>query len=81
MQSGSLKFITTSDGQEITRNGWLRAGNTDAIKMSSLKLPSLNPFLDICSDIEFIVNENPSQVEFTCPKHVNPLKSRPEDTD
>ena len=49
--------------------------------MGSLKLPSLNPFLDICSDIDFIVNENPSQVEFTCPKHVNPLKSRPEDTD
>ena len=88
MQSGSLNFIITlqvvfrwSGGQEITRNGWLRAGITDAIKMGSSKLPSLDPFLDICSDIEFLVNENPSQVEFTCPKLVNPLQSRPEDTD
>ena len=36
--------------------------------MGSSKLPSL-------------VNENPSQVGFTCPKLVNPLESRPEDTD
>ena len=49
--------------------------------MESSKLPSLDPFLDICSEIDFIVNENPSQVEFTWPKHVNPLESRPEDTD
>ena len=61
-------YINSSDGQEITRNGWLRDGITDTIKMGSSKLPSL-------------VNENPSQVEFTCPKLVNPLESRPEDTD
>ena len=49
--------------------------------MESSKLPSLDPFLDICSDIEFAVHENPSQVEFTCPKLVNQLEYRPEDTD
>ena len=32
--------------------------------MGSSKLLSLDTFLDICSDIDFIVNENPSQVEF-----------------
>ena len=69
-------YINSSNGQEITRNSWLRAGITDAIKMGSSKLLSLDPFLDICSD-----NENPSQVEFTCPKLVDPLESRPEDTD
>ena len=41
-------YISFSDGQEITRNGWLRAGITDAIKMGSSKLPPLDPFLDIC---------------------------------
>ena len=74
-------YINSSDGQEITRNGRLRAGITDAIKMGSSKLPLLDPFLDICSDIDFVVNENPNQVEFTCPKLVNPLESRPEGTD
>ena len=64
-------YINSSDGQEITRNGWLRAGITDAIKMGSSTLPSLDAFLDICSQIDFVVNENPSQVEFTCPKPVN----------
>ena len=49
--------------------------------MGSSKLLSLDTFLDICSDIDFIVNENPSQVEFNSPKLVNPLESRPEDTD
>ena len=29
----------------------------------------------------FVVHENPSQVAFTCPKLVNTLDSRPEDTD
>ena len=28
-------YINSSDGQEITRNGWLRARITDAIKMGS----------------------------------------------
>ena len=65
--------INSSDGQEITRNGCLRAGITDAIKMGSSKLPSLDPFLDISSDIDFVVNENPIQVEFTYPKLGNPL--------
>ena len=74
-------YISSLDGQEITRNGWLRAGITDAIKMGSSKLPSFDLFLDICSDIDFVVNENPSQVEFTSPKLVNPLESRPKDTD
>ena len=58
-------YINSSDGQEITCNGWLRAGITDAIKMRSSKLPSLDHFLDICSDIDFVINENPSQAEFT----------------
>ena len=49
--------------------------------MGSSKLPSLDPFLDICSDTDFVVNENPSKVEFTCPKLVNPSESLPEDTD
>ena len=49
--------------------------------MGSSKLPSLDTFLDICSAIEFVVNGNPSQVEFNCLKLVNPLESRPEDTD
>ena len=31
--------------------------------------------------MDFVVNENPSQVEFACPKLVNPLESCPEDTD
>ena len=43
-------------------------------------LPSLDPFLDICN-IDFVVNENPSQAKFTCPKLVNPLESCPKDTD
>ena len=42
--------------------------------MESSELPSLSPFLDICCDVDFVVNENPSQVEFTCPKLVNPLQ-------
>ena len=49
--------------------------------MGSSKLPSLDPFLDICSDTDFVVNENPSKVEFTCPKLVNPSESLPEDAD
>ena len=65
-------YISSSDGQETTR--WLKAGITNAIKMRSSKLPLLDPFLDICSDIDFVVNENPSQIKFTCPK-------LPEDTD
>ena len=28
-------YINSSDGQEITRNDWLRAGIADAIKMGS----------------------------------------------
>ena len=44
-------YINSSDGQKITRNVWLRAGIIDAINMGSSKLPSLDPFLDICSDI------------------------------
>ena len=74
-------YINSSDGQEITRNGWLRARITDAIKMGNSKLPSRDPFLDICCDIDFVVKENPSQVEFTCPRLVNPLESRSKDTD
>ena len=65
--------ISSTDGQEITRNSWLRSGITDPIKMGSSKLHSVESFLDICSDTDFVVNENPSQVEFTCPKLVNPL--------
>ena len=49
--------------------------------MGRSKIPSLDPFLDICSDIDFVDNENFSQVEFTCTKLVNPLELRPEDTD
>ena len=49
--------------------------------MGSLKLASLDLFLDICSDLDFIFNENPSLAEFSCPKFVNPIESRPEDTD
>ena len=70
-------YINSSGGQEITRNGWLRAGVTDAIKVVSSKLTSPDPFLDI----EFVINENSSHVEFTCPKLVNPIASCPEDTD
>ena len=69
--------ISSLDGQEITQNGWLRAGITDAIKMWSSKLPSLNPFLNICSDTDFVVKGNPSQAEFTCPELVNPLDCVP----
>ena len=43
-------YINSSDGQELTRNGWLRAGITDTIKIGSSKLTSLDPFLDICDD-------------------------------
>ena len=74
-------YINSSHGQEIARNDWLRAGISDAIKMGSSKLPSLEPFLDICSGVDFIVNENASQVEFTCSKLVNPSESCPKDTD
>ena len=49
--------------------------------MGSSKLPSLDPFLDMCCDIDFLVKENPSQVEFTCLRLVNPLESRSKDTD
>ena len=42
-------YINSSDGQEITRNGWLRAGIADAVKMGSTQLPSLDPFQDISS--------------------------------
>ena len=65
-------YINSSDGQEITCNDWLRAGITDTLKMGSSKSPSLDPFLDICSNTDFASNENPSQVEFTCSKLVNP---------
>ena len=64
-------YINSSDGHEITRNGCLRAGNTNAVKMGSLKLPSRDSFLDICSDIDSAVNENLSHVEFTCAKLVD----------
>ena len=70
-------YISSLDGQEITQNGWLRAGITDAIKMWSSKLTSLNPFLDICSNKDFVVNGYPSQAEFTCPELVNPLDHVP----
>ena len=49
--------------------------------MGSSKLLSLDRFLYICCDIDFVVNENPSQVEFTCPKLVNPLELHLKDTD
>ena len=49
--------------------------------MGSSKLTSLDPFLNTCSDIDFLVNENPSQVDFTCPKLVNPEESRPVESD
>ena len=74
-------YNNSSVGQEITCNGWLRARITDAVKMGNSILPSLDPFLDICSDIDFVVNENPSQVDFTRPKLVNPSELGPEDTD
>ena len=51
-------YINSSDGQEITRNGWLTAGITDAFKMRCSKLPSLDPLLDMCSDIDFVVKLN-----------------------
>ena len=44
-------YIKSSDGQEITRNAWLRSGITNAVKMGSSKLLSLDSFLDICSVI------------------------------
>ena len=53
-------YINSSGGQEVTRIGWLTAGITDAIKMGNSKLPLLDPFLDICSDIDSVVNDNPS---------------------
>ena len=74
-------YINTSDGQEITPNCWLRVWITDAIRMRNSKLPSLNPFLGVCRDIDFVVNENLIQVEFTCPKLVKPLESCPKNTD
>ena len=74
-------FINSSEGQEITGNGSLRAGIIHAIKMGSSKILSLDRFLYICCDIDFVVNENPSQVEFTCPKLVNPLELHLKDTD
>ena len=74
-------YINSSDGQGITCNVWLRGGITGAIKMGSSKLPSLDLFLDICCNIDFVVNENPTQVGFTCPEIVSLLESRPEDTD
>ena len=37
-------YINFSDGQEITRNGWLRAGITDAIKMGDFKITFTRSF-------------------------------------
>ena len=37
--SGLYSYINSSDGQEITRNDWLRVGITDDIRMGSSKLP------------------------------------------
>ena len=37
--SECYNYISSSDGQKIKRNGWLRAGITDAIKMGTSKLP------------------------------------------
>ena len=37
-------YINCSDGQEITRNGWLRAGITDAIKMGHFKITFTRSF-------------------------------------
>ena len=70
-------YINSSYGHKIRCNGRLSAGITDAIKMESSELPYL---LDICSDIVSVFNKNPSQVEFTYPKLVNPLELCPEDT-
>ena len=39
--------MSTLEGQEVMRNGWLRAGIADAIKLGSDKLPSLDPFKEI----------------------------------
>ena len=38
-------------------------------------------FLTYGANIDFVVNKNANQVEFACPKLVNPLKSHPKDTD
>ena len=65
----------------MTRNGWLRAGITETLKIRSLKLPLLDPFLNMCRNIDFLVNENPSQVEFALSKLVNPVELLPEHTD
>ena len=73
-------YIYSSSGQEISRNGWLRAGITDAIKMGSSNAQSFSQHIQR-HNIDFVYNENPSQVQFTCPKLLNPLKSCPEDTD
>ena len=40
--------MTTPKGREVCTNGWNGAGIADAIKIGSEKLPSLDPFQDIC---------------------------------
>ena len=48
-------YINSSNDQESRLNSWFRFRITDAIKMGSSKLPSLDPFLEICSDIDFVI--------------------------
>ena len=70
-------YINSSDGQEITRNGWLRAGIADAIKMGSTQLPSLDPFQDISSTTN-IGLEDASKVS---PQLISPLEHEDSDSD
>lgn len=64
--------MSSPEGQEVVQNGWLRSGITDAIKLGSSKLPSLDPFRDI--DMVPAVQtftEELSQVDLAivCPSH------------
>ena len=45
--SDFYNYIKSSDGQEIIRNGCLRSGAADAIKIGSTLVPSFDYFQDI----------------------------------
>ena len=72
MLSEFYNYFNSPDGQEIIRNGWLRAEITDAIKMGSAKL---------ITSITTIVLEGTSKVDIASPQLISPLENKGSDSD
>jgi len=50
--------MTTSKGREIIDSGWKASGISDAIKLGSEKMPSIDPF----KDIDPMLSENTERI-------------------